>query len=69
MINDAKTKYLYAFEDAFRAKCLQAGIQPAKWKAGMWTNAHMYYGMGAALEDAAAKWFEHVEKVEKSKKK
>ena len=69
MLNDAKTKYLYAFEDLFRKKCEGAGIHPAKWKIGMWSNAHMYYGMGTALEDAVAKWFEHVEKVEKSKKK
>jgi hypothetical protein len=41
----AKLNYLYAFESIFRAKCAAAGIDASKWSQGMWTNAHMRYGM------------------------
>jgi len=64
-----KSNYLYAFEDLFRAKCAAAGIKAGDWKMGMWTNAHMYYGMGVGTEDAVARWFTHVESVEKKMKK
>jgi len=67
--NKQKSDYLYAFEDLFRAKCEAAGIQPSKWKLRMWTNAHMYHGMGVGTEDAIARWFAHVESVEKKKAK
>ena len=69
MTNDAKTKYLYAFEDAFRAKCEAANIKTSRWKLGMWTSAHASYGCGESVETGVSKWFGHVEKVEKSKKK
>ena len=69
MNDNAKLNYLYAFQDAFSAKCREAGINPAKWQQGMWTNAHMYHGMGVGTEDAVARWFAHVESVEKKKAK
>ena len=68
MQDNAKLDYLYAFQDVFSTKCRKAGINPAKWQQGMWTNAHMHYGTMSA-EDGAKKWFEHVSSVEKSARK
>jgi len=67
MLNDEKTKYLYAFEDAFRKRCLAAKIDPSRWKMGMWANAHMYHGMGLPVEEAVDKWFQHVADTEHRK--
>lgn len=57
-----KIKYLYAFEDLFRAKCKAADIDSARWVQGMWTNAHMSHGNGDTVEIGVDKWFAHVDK-------
>ena len=64
---NAKLDYLYAFDALFSAKCKAAGINARRWEQGMWTNAHMSYGMGASLEGGVEKWFAHVVSVENSK--
>jgi hypothetical protein len=63
----AKLNYLYSFEAAFRAKCAAACIDASKWSQGMWTNAHMHFGGGLSVEDGVARWFAHVNNVEKPK--
>jgi hypothetical protein len=59
-LESEKLDYLYAFEDAFRKQCQAASIDAARWKQGMWTNAHMYHGMGLPVEEGVRRWFQHV---------
>lgn len=61
-IRAAKSRYLSAFETEFiRLWKEYDGSKPdwAQLKEGMWTNAHMHYGLKkASAEAAAAQWFD-----------
>lgn len=61
-IRAAKSRYLYAFEAEFRRLWQEHAGQKPDWSqltGGMWTNAHMYYGLREiSAEDAAKKWFD-----------
>lgn len=61
MNDQDKLDYLYNFERIFAERCKAAGIDYTRWAQGMWTNAHMSYGMNEPVHQGADKWFAHVQ--------
>lgn len=59
--DEKKRKYLHRYEDIFGV--LMGKNMSGRWNEGMWTNAHMYFGMRTPVEDGARKFYLHCRRV------
>lgn len=64
----SKTDYLDAFSFEFTKLCGGSHRVAGRWSQGMWTNAHMHYGLGTDVAEGARRFFDDIMKYKRNQR-